>query len=152
MSSVKHGFTLLELLIVISIIAVLLGISASAFISARATSRDSKRKIDLEQIRGALELFKADKGAYPNVANGGGDSGNVATALSILVTPTVYMGKLPTDPGGLNYYYYQYISAASGYALCTKLEHLPNGAASVVNYCTGAAQCVEKCNYEVTNP
>lgn len=148
----KKGFTLLELLVVISIIAVLLAISVGAFISARATSRDSKRKIDLEQMRGGLELFKADKGAYPNASNGGQDSGNVANALAILVSPTAYMGKIPTDPGALNYYYYQYISATSGYALCTKLEHLPSGGSSVVNYCTGASQCVEKCNYEVTNP
>lgn len=143
----KKGFTLLELLVVISIVAVLLAISASAFISARATSRDVKRKTDLEQLRGAVELFKADKGAYPNSTNGGQDSGNVSSALAILVSPTTYISKLPTDPG-VNNYYYQYISASSGYVLCAALE---KGSSSVYT-CTGTNQCGVKCNYEVNNP
>ncbi len=147
----KKGFTLLELLVVISIIAVLLAISASAFISSRVTARDAKRKTDIEQIRGALELFKADKGSYPNSANGGQDSGDAATALLVLTQSPVYMAKLPPDPGGLNNYYYQYISASGGYALCAALERVPSGTSSV-NYCTGSSQCTVKCNYEVTNP
>lgn len=138
----KKGFTLLELLVVISIIAVLLAISASAFLSARATSRDAKRKTDLEQVRSALELYKADNGSYPT------NTGTVGSVLTGLVSPTQYISKLPSDPG-LNSYYYMSLNTG-GYALCAALEKVAN--TTSVYYCTGNSQCTAKCNYEVTNP
>src|SRR3989344_4750312 len=59
------GFTLVELLIVITIISTLSGIGFAVFGNATRNARDAKRKADLEQIRTALEMYKADNGRYP---------------------------------------------------------------------------------------
>ena len=61
----NRGFTLIELLIVIAIIGIILAISAFGLTGARESSRDAKRKADLETIRGGLELYKSDCNSYP---------------------------------------------------------------------------------------
>ena len=62
------GFTLIELLVVISIMGILLALSVFGMQDARRASRDGKRKADIEQIRSALEMYKADCGKYPLTA------------------------------------------------------------------------------------
>lgn len=67
----KHGFTLVELLVVVGIISLLAGLLMASLSSARAKSRDGVRKSDLNQIRTALEQSSIDTGAYPQAANNG---------------------------------------------------------------------------------
>ena len=50
------GFSLLELMVVIAIIALLTSIALIAFMSARQKSRDAKRLADMTQMNSALEL------------------------------------------------------------------------------------------------
>jgi len=54
----KKGFTILELLIVIGIISLLVTFGTGIYSSAQRSSRDAKRKADLEQIAAALELYR----------------------------------------------------------------------------------------------
>ena len=54
------GFTLLELLVVISLIGLLTAIAAVNFQSTNQRARDGKRQADLEQMRTALEIARAD--------------------------------------------------------------------------------------------
>ncbi|HYC83180.1 MAG TPA: type II secretion system protein [Candidatus Paceibacterota bacterium] len=61
----RQGFTLIELLVVVSIIGLISSIVFSSLSTARAKSRDSKRKQDLVQLRNAVELYYAQNGAYP---------------------------------------------------------------------------------------
>jgi general secretion pathway protein G len=50
------------------VVVVIIGILAAALIprlqSAQARARDSVRKVDLQTIATALEIYKADNGAY----------------------------------------------------------------------------------------
>ena len=55
------GFTLLELLLVITIIAVLSAIAAINFRGSRAKSRDAKRMGDMVQIQGSMESYAASE-------------------------------------------------------------------------------------------
>lgn len=141
----KHkGFTLLEILVVFSIIGIVLSVSVGALISARKTSRDAKRKTDVEQLRGALELYKADNSDYPNT------NGNISSSLvSLKTAPNIYLVKLPLDPDTTRNYYYKYLSSSS-YALCAALENSSPGASD----CSAANACgnTTPCNYEVNNP
>ena len=63
--SAYRGFTLVELLIVIIIIAVLAAIAIPKFANSSQRSKEAALHADLKLYRNAIELFKADTGAYP---------------------------------------------------------------------------------------
>ncbi len=114
-----YGFTLIELLIVISIIGMLTAISIFGLQGARESSRDSKRKADLESIRSALEIYRADCGDYPSsISSGGQIKGDGSPSSCSLVN--VYMEEVPADPDGSPYTYNR--SAPTRYTLCATLE------------------------------
>lgn len=62
------GFTLIELLVVIAIIGLLSSIVLASLNSARAKSRDARRKTDLSQIQTALAFYYDKYGGYPTSA------------------------------------------------------------------------------------
>ncbi len=59
------GFTIVELLIVIVVIAILAAITVVAFNGVQQRGRDSHRVSDVKQLHKALELFHAENGYYP---------------------------------------------------------------------------------------
>ena len=61
----RRGFTLVELLIVIIIIAVLAAIAIPKFANSSARSKESALKSTLKIARNAVEIYRADTGAYP---------------------------------------------------------------------------------------
>lgn len=61
----KRGFTLIELLVVVFIIGILASVVLVATSSARSKSRDDKRKIDVDTIAQAAEMYYANKKTYP---------------------------------------------------------------------------------------
>lgn len=66
----KNGFSLIELLVVLGIIAVLTGLVAFNFNAARMRARDVQRKSDLKELRSALELYKNDNNQqYPSTTD-----------------------------------------------------------------------------------
>ncbi len=81
----NKGFTLVELLVVISIVSLLNSVVLTGIKNARASARDSRRISDIRQIRNALELYKSSQGYYP-------------PSLSLL-TPK-YIKTIPQDPLG----------------------------------------------------
>lgn len=81
-----RGFTLVELLIVISIISLLSMVGIVAYANVLKSSRDSKRQSDLKFIQSALEDYHADQINYPS-------------ALTGLTSGTrKYMAGIPQDP------------------------------------------------------
>ena len=66
----NRGFTLLEMLIVMTIISILTSVLWANFFSSLAKGRDSRRKQDLEAISRALELYYNDNKAYPTAIPG----------------------------------------------------------------------------------
>lgn len=61
----KQAFSLIELMVVISIIAVLAAMGVANFATAIKKSRDSVRKSELAELTQALMMFRADWGSYP---------------------------------------------------------------------------------------
>ena len=101
----KKGFTLMEILISMGIIAIMVVIGLVSYASVNRRSRDTKRKADIEQVRSALELYKSDFGYYPGLASGGSWA-PIADLRSYLVTNS-YISALPEDPKDITNNYYQ---------------------------------------------
>ncbi|MFZ5845375.1 MAG: type II secretion system protein [Patescibacteria group bacterium] len=119
----KRGFTLVEVLVAATIIAVLTVVGVVSYASVNQRSRDTKRKSDLEQIRSALEMYRVDNGYYPNTGTGTWtDASNLSTALV-----STYLPAIPSDPqSATQTYRYRAINFSGGnyygYCLSTKLE------------------------------
>lgn len=74
------GFTLVELLVTITILAMLATIGMSQFGTAQRKSRDVRRKGDLDGVYKALQAYYADYGRFPASTVGGSIS--VGTTLA----------------------------------------------------------------------
>lgn len=146
---VQSAFTLIELLVVISIIGILLGLSIFGLQGARQSSRDAKRKSDLEMIRSGLEIFKADCDKYYVGGSLPSPLVGIPSYSSSCLAANTYIAAIPTDPISASYSY-SYTSTGTGatYILCATLENVPSPAMDV----TGCGSCTATCNYKVTNP
>ena len=133
----KKGFTLIELLVVISIIGILVALSLFGMQGARESSRDARRKADLETIRSGLEMYKSDCNIYPLVSKVVKDTPLKGTKVppSSCATTNIYISLVPKDPlDPARVYTYTRTSTVT-YTLCASLESLAG-----------------TCNYTVTNP
>ena len=61
----RKGFTLVELLVVISIIGILSAIAIPKFTDATKTARGAKIQADLRTMDSAIQLYAASAGTYP---------------------------------------------------------------------------------------
>jgi len=96
------GFTLIELVVTVGIIAILTAIFTASFSSARATARDKQRIAEIEQISLALDVYKQAYGAYPDTSGLVGEGGSIDSFLNPFLSP------VPHDPLGPNDETYQY--------------------------------------------
>lgn len=107
----KKGFTLVELLIVISIIAVLSVVGLVSYTNFLKNSRDAKRQSDIKFIQSALEQYFADQKYYP-LSNTTATCVNGTFKISCpLKSPggtRVYLNNIPGDPinGTITQYVY----------------------------------------------
>lgn len=133
----KRGFSLIELLVVIGIMGTLITILLPNFIGARQRGQDARRKLDLEQIRSALEQYRSVNGSYPDL-------------LSTLTSGTVYISTLPTDPQAGYSYQFTPLPAScttAGPTFCTDYTigaFLTTGAgctSAPASYCSPTAAC-----------
>lgn len=107
----RKAFTLVELMVVITIIGLL---SASIIVvlnSSRTSGRDAKRLSDIKSYQTGLEIYKDRKGSYPS------NLGDLKTE-GVITT-------LPLDPLNTGTYVYSYVLVAGPpqtYQLTTVLE------------------------------
>jgi prepilin-type N-terminal cleavage/methylation domain-containing protein len=107
----RSGFTLVEVIVVVSIISILVSVALINMNDARAIARDSTRAASLQQLQLALETYKTQYGQYPdegcgNSADGewsgpGPHSGVFATCTDYITGNDFvpdFIAELPTDP------------------------------------------------------
>ena len=61
----KKTFTLIEMLIVIVIIGILAAALVPRLNDVQSRARDTKRKVDFQQVKTALDIYKIDNNSYP---------------------------------------------------------------------------------------
>ena len=101
----QQGFTLVEMLVVITIIGLIMGLIGPRVLNYLSESKVKAAKIQLQSFGGALDLFYLDAGRFPSTSEG----------LTALVRPTPgvaawngpYLkgGNVPNDPWNNGYVY-----------------------------------------------
>lgn len=149
MANYTKAFTLVELLVAMTIIMVLTIVAVVNYGSVQKNARDSKRKADLEKVRVALEMYRQDHdGCYP-------------VSPSTTLVSEGYLDVFPIDPFGYAYWYdagagsasCQVVNDVLSYTWYAKMESSKNDMSGVSQNVT--AEC-DKCpftaTYKVTNP
>lgn len=94
---VTAGFTIVELLIVVVVIAILATITIASYNGISARAKVTVVQADLRNLQQAVQLYQADNGSLPYV-----DSGNVATSAlpaleTVLKTANLYTSTRRID-------------------------------------------------------
>lgn len=135
----KKGFTLIELIVSITIIAVMTVVAAVSFTGVGKKARDGRRIADLQKIGIALEIFKQQNvgGSYPS-------TGTYSTVL----VPN-FIQSLPKDPKTGSSYVY----SASGYtySVCATVEDIGSTSTNPVG-CSPALPAGYVGYYKIVNP
>lgn len=95
-ASVSRGFSLLEIMVVITIMTMIMGAVGVGVMGYLDKSKMKQAKIDIVTISNALDLYKTEFGRYPESEDG----------LSRLVEEKILKEKkVPRDPWGNDYIY-----------------------------------------------
>lgn len=103
----QRGFTLIEILVVVTILGILAAIVVPRILERPEQARRTKATVDIKGIEESLGLFKLDNGFYPSTEQG---------LQALVVKPQTgripsrypehaYLRKVPVDPWGSPYVY-----------------------------------------------
>lgn len=101
-----RGFSLVEIVLVLAIIALLLGVAVKGLTGIMATGEDVKVQADIDGLKSALQAYQIKAQQYPTTQQG---------LRALVEKPTIppiprqwikQMDEVPKDPWGNEYYYY----------------------------------------------
>ncbi len=155
--AIQKGFTLIELIVVISIIGILSTVLVANFMQVRYKTRDAVRKKDLEQIRLSLESYRTDVGSYPASLYSVAADADCPKGNSISSGSTTYMKEIPCDPREpTKQYYYEAVgSSRLQYVLYACAENENDQTAisdAVITTHCAVADNWNEIGFKVTNP
>ena len=152
MTRYSKGFSLIEVLVAISIIAILSALGLSVYQAVYKNARDAQRKSDLKMIQSALEQYRNDQMYYP-IQSG------LTFGSPLAVDAKSYLSKVPIDPKAGQSYSYQPLSCnassqnCTSYCLYAKLENNENITSDPeCNNNYPACGAGYTCNFGVTKP
>lgn len=105
----KNAFTLLEILVVISIIGILVVLGTAAYSTAQKKGRDARRKADIKALQNGFEQYYSKNGAYPLDVGAAND-------------PAIFPAGVPKDPKNTGTSFYDISLSADAFCVCALLE------------------------------
>jgi len=99
------GFTLVELLVVMAILAMLVGLVGPAVMKQFGGAKSDAAKIQIEELAAALDLYKLDMGRYPNGGEGLAALVQKPGSADKWNGPYLKKGQVPKDPWGNEFQY-----------------------------------------------
>jgi general secretion pathway protein G len=101
----ERGFTLVEILVVITIIGLIMGLVGPRVLNYLTESKVKAAKIQIESFGSALDLFFLDTGRYPSGSEGLTALVQRPGSIPAWNGPYLKGGAVPTDPWGNPYIY-----------------------------------------------
>jgi general secretion pathway protein G len=101
----QTGFTFLEIMVVVAILAILAGLIIPRFTGRMEEAKKTKAAVQIRELTKALEIYRLDNGNYPTTEQG---------LKALVEKPTLdplpkkwkqYIDKIPKDPWGNDYIY-----------------------------------------------
>ena len=120
----KKGFTILEILVVLSVIAILIGIAIPRFKGMQDAANVSKAKAEMKVYQAAVESYKNNTGAYPATST---------TLGTTLAAATPQITAALTDPFKANTDYNYILSASGSYYVIASVGSLGTGAVTAIS-------------------
>ncbi len=163
LTSERVGFSMVEIMVIVTLITILAGVGVIAFRGVQARARDAKRQTDLESIQTALEVYYQEHYSYPSSSEWDKVKNNGVSddVLSVTLEPD-YMNLVPIDPlqsdtanqgpcGG-GRYGYVYWSDGTTYFLATYVEGANSSPCSSLAGWTACGGSPPSDCYGVQNP
>ena len=102
----QHGFTLLELLVVLAILGLLIGLVAPAALRQLGSAKEKIAHQSIERIGSVLDIYKLDVGTYPTTEQGLLALVERPSGVSRWNGPYLKGDKVPEDPWGRPFIYH----------------------------------------------
>ena len=99
------GFTLVEMLVVLTIIGLIMGLIGPRVLGYLSESKVKTAKLQIESFSSALDLFYIDTGRYPTSSEGLESLAVRPSGVDVWNGPYVKGARIPTDPWGHPYQY-----------------------------------------------
>ncbi len=101
----RSGFTLVEIMVVVVIMAILAAIVVPRILTRPEQARLVKAKQDIQTIENAMDLYKLDNGFYPSTEQGIAALVTKPTSDPVPANWAGYLKQAPMDPWGKPYQY-----------------------------------------------
>ncbi|HWX82164.1 MAG TPA: type II secretion system major pseudopilin GspG [Xanthobacteraceae bacterium] len=101
----ERGFTLVEMLVVITIIGLIMGLIGPRVLNYLSESKVKAAKIQMQSFSSALDLFNLDAGRYPSTAEGLAALVRRTPGVEAWNGPYLRGGSVPNDPWNHPYIY-----------------------------------------------
>lgn len=103
----QDGFTLVEMLVVITIIGMIMALVGPRVLNYLSESRVKAAKIQIQSLSSALDLFYLDAGRFPSSSEGLAALTHPISGVNSWNGPYLKGGTVPKDPWGNQYVYKQ---------------------------------------------
>jgi len=101
----EAGFTLVEILVVITIIGLIMALVGPRVLNYLAESKVKAARIQVESFASSLDLFYLDAGRYPSTSEGLAALAQRPGGIDAWNGPYLRTGLVPNDPWGHAYIY-----------------------------------------------